>query len=108
MGRNEKCSCGSEKKFKHCCGKDTKIPWVEGSGQLLGMTLAELANPNCLACGGKGYKDVRIVGYGDEALGVPRYCSCLKKKYFEEKMRLKAEEDLKKESEEVDDNTDKE
>ncbi|MCK9268195.1 MAG: SEC-C domain-containing protein, partial [Alkaliphilus sp.] len=22
VGRNEKCSCGSEKKFKRCCGKD--------------------------------------------------------------------------------------
>ena len=20
VGRNEKCPCGSEKKFKHCCG----------------------------------------------------------------------------------------
>ena len=21
IGRNEKCPCGSEKKYKHCCGK---------------------------------------------------------------------------------------
>ena len=21
IGRNEKCSCGSGKKYKHCCGK---------------------------------------------------------------------------------------
>ncbi|WP_245813361.1 SEC-C metal-binding domain-containing protein [Roseovarius marisflavi] len=24
-GRNEKCPCGSGKKFKHCCGKSWRV-----------------------------------------------------------------------------------
>lgn len=41
VGRNDPCSCGSGKKFKHCCATKTESPW--GGRILMAVVLALIA-----------------------------------------------------------------
>ena len=42
IGRNQKCHCGSEQKYKRCCEKKDRVR-LSGSSSIPGMTCAEIA-----------------------------------------------------------------
>jgi hypothetical protein len=54
IARNDRCACGSGKKFKHCCAQ--KQGQSRASLMLIGLLLAALA----------GGVYAAVVGFGDE------------------------------------------
>lgn len=103
VGRNEKCPCGSDLKYKHCCGKKEAPPIYDGVEQLLGTTVGELANPECPKCFGKGYTGLVTARDGVKKVRVPVYCKCIRKKFVEKYSEKQLEEAAIKKAREIED-----
>jgi hypothetical protein len=57
QGNNEKCGCGSGKKFKKCC-KDSQFEYVEPQSifqsiarDIIAERLRDIKEPHCMICG---------------------------------------------------------
>lgn len=103
VGRNEPCPCGSDKKYKHCCGvKEAPIIRPDDKGRYP----KDFANPKCSVCHGTG-----VVGFrnkGEDGDNNPILCSargCSLEKYsellFNEMLEERKKQDEEKKAKEV-------
>lgn len=83
VGRNERCTCASGKKYKKCCGAgtvaDLDFKFMDARDKVgLPMEHVVYVRRNCTDCHGKGF--IRLL-VGDTREAAPRTCFCVNKGY---------------------------